>query len=380
MSSSLTPQPAATDTSHIVHLADPQTGRLSRIPVVVRGVWDVLLSDSLLGSQLRRPFWQPYQDYGDTPFEKQNGDGILKNYLSQLRSNFRVCLQATTDSAVSTERHKIAFIPPHPEQPSADAPRICFVPEHDDAVERIRARVVNSPSADDVAELRQMDIATVAAFLHEMVRLVWLTCHPHSAELAAEKYRGSGAGDEQVMESSLWGGLVDPILADLSSNSEADGLFYESWCPADDATSGRYLSIMRTDFITQYLTRDGAAALSSTIFGDPQFASEIVLGPDVFKTLSIPVTPVPFTGRSLWGPHRSIEPGKPFFVRVDLSQSQIRLPPRRPHRCVIEVPLIDRDWADRLIREDDEREVREAAEAERKAKCQKPMGWMKSML
>ncbi|KAJ7432771.1 hypothetical protein B0H11DRAFT_2123956 [Mycena galericulata] len=375
-------QPAPTDTGRIVHLTDPHTARLSRIPVLICVIWDVLLSDSPLGAQLRRPFWIPYNGDQDSFLEGANGDGILKAYLSRLRSKFRLYLQTTALAvAGSPSERKIVFIPLRPDRHYADAPSICFAPEHEDAVERIRARVANSssPSPDDVAELRQMDIATIAAFLHEMLRLVWLARYPHSAELTPEKFKApnQGSGNRDDTEWSLWGGLVELDLMDLSSHSEADGLFYDSWCPAADTTSGRYICTMRKGVVYQYLTRDGAVALCSTVLRDPQSAGEVVLGPDLFKTLSIPIHPILHTSSHSLAP-RPLFPVKRDelpFIFMDLAKHRVR-PPIRPCAGVLSV-AVDYDLADRLIREDEERQAREAAEAELNPDSER---WMKSML
>ncbi|KAJ6604240.1 hypothetical protein DFH09DRAFT_1269812 [Mycena vulgaris] len=298
-------EPAATETRSIVDMTEPMSVKQSRIPVVIARVWRALLSDSVLGRQLRHPYWLPYQNYDNLiSYEKNAGDDTLRDYLGQLAKHFRVYLQASDGLLTTGTEPNMAFTPLGPDRDHEGQPTICFTPEHHTIVEDVRMRLVNAatPSEDDITELRQMDFATAVSFLRELAHVVWRARYPDSVdEFTPEKFKaptkskaevGQGEGGE-LIELALWGGVIDLDPVDLSGFPAANGIFYDNWCPerpAGDTTLGRYLCLQQVSgFKRNCLSRQGVNQLCSVLFSDAtDYSKAIVRGPEIFRRLQIP--------------------------------------------------------------------------------------------
>ncbi|KAJ7665409.1 hypothetical protein DFH06DRAFT_1187276 [Mycena polygramma] len=264
----------------------------SRIPALVEEAWNALLSDTPLGRQLRWAYRRPYKGYAEVPY--QNDDLVIHEFLTHLyglsiegeerKTRFNVHLKSSEDSAAN----HVAFTPLRPDRNYAEHPTICFTPEHDTLINEVLQRVASRdpPTADDLTELAQVDVATLAAFFHELGHLMWRTRHP-SAEHIPEKYKASvdsrakrarGEGGE-VVEVELFSGIVDLESHDLSQAALREHI-YTDW------RTGRFVCVRNGEGLmpTKYLTKKGSEHIVGLLCGGTGDCG-IVIGPEVFASI-----------------------------------------------------------------------------------------------
>ncbi|KAJ7601599.1 hypothetical protein DFH06DRAFT_403414 [Mycena polygramma] len=258
--------PAAT---HIADIADAtdQVPRPSRIPVLINAVWNVLVADTTLGGQLRRPFWLPYYDYKKADLE--GSDEALRTTFLALRKRLRLRCQSEPD--MTSEEHNIVFTQMN--RDNGVLPSVCFTREHHDAMEQVRKSVTGCCSADNITEMRQLDFATAVAFLHELAHIMWrvrfpngtLTPEKNAACVACEADMVNADG-ERLIEVALWGGVLH--VERLAARDFPDVKRKNFYDFTDDANSSdkRYISVVRRYPADKYLTSAGAAAVCSKLF------------------------------------------------------------------------------------------------------------------
>ncbi|KAJ7475739.1 hypothetical protein FB451DRAFT_255211 [Mycena latifolia] len=150
-------------------------------------------------------------------------------------------------------------------------------------METLRTKILeDEEEPDDLDEMRQFDVATIMAFLHELTHVLWRARWPglidtppkYKALVGSKAKEGEGEGGE-LIKVAIYGGVMDLIPYDLRGMENARGLFYKAWneaaeeglslVPEYDDEFRCLCSILKGGTQRYYLTRSGAAHMCDVI-------------------------------------------------------------------------------------------------------------------